>query len=227
MTLLFLGFFVSMKDIFGLLAQSTLIGFTAAATLGPIALLVIQRTLKDGWRIGMASGLGVALADGVYGLAGALGIAALTSLLVEHQAALRVVGGLALVYLGLKAAFTKLTPQPEAPHARPDPRTWLGATGSIFLLTLSNPMTILFFSAVFAGIGSQGAVLPGALTAGPGWFALGVFAGSFSWWVILSGVVSGLRARFRVDQLAWLNRISGLAIAAFGIWVLIQAVTAG
>jgi threonine/homoserine/homoserine lactone efflux protein len=200
--------------------QGLLIGFTAAATLGPIALLTIQRTLKDGWRIGVTSGLGVALADGLYGLAGALGMAALTSLLVENQVVLRVTGGLVLVYLGVKASLSKiqLTDDRETPTSRNS----VGAFASIFLLTLSNPMTILFFSAVFAGVSVEGVTPSGDLTARPGLFAAGVFAGSFIWWVILTSVVSALRSRFRLERLVWLNRISGMAIIGFGIWVLVE-----
>ena len=201
--------------------QGLLIGFTAAATLGPIALLTIQRTLKDGWRIGAASGLGVALADGLYGLAGALGMAALTSLLVENQVVLRVVGGLVLVYLGVKAALSSIKLADD--HGTPTSRNLVGAFVSIFLLTLSNPMTILFFSAVFAGISPGEAAAPGGLGSSPGLFAAGVFAGSLSWWVILTSLVSRIRSRFRLQRLVWLNRVSGMVITGFGIWVLAEA----
>jgi threonine/homoserine/homoserine lactone efflux protein len=202
------------------------IGFVAAATLGPIALVVIQRTLKQGWRVGVASGVGVALADGLFGLAGALGLAALTSLVIENQLWIRLVGGGILIYIGAKAFF--IAKQPEAlpeEGIAPSSSSLAGAAGSIFLLTLTNPMTIMFFSAVYAGL-----VMGDAVPAKLGWvglvsFSVGVFAGSFTWWVLLSSLVSAARQRFQLDKIAWLNRASGLLIAGFGLWVWMQLFT--
>jgi threonine/homoserine/homoserine lactone efflux protein len=203
--------------------QSYGIGFVAAATLGPIALIVIQRTLKHGWRVGAASGVGVALADSLFGLTGALGLAALTHVLVETQFWIRLVGGGILIFLGLKPFFTAQKPA-DLSAASPAPAAagLAGAAGSIFLLTLTNPMTILFFSAVYAGL-AAGEGFPADL----GWLGLagfsgGIFAGSFTWWLILSGVVATARQRFQLDRLVWLNRASGLWIAAFGLWIWAQ-----
>jgi putative LysE/RhtB family amino acid efflux pump len=97
----------------------------------------------------------------------------------------------------------------------------LAAAGSIFLLTLTNPMTILFFSAVFAGL-STGA--PASLRTEAVGFATGIFFGSLVWWLILSGGVSYLRSRFRLQQLQWLNKASGLAIVGFGVWILVSLI---
>lgn len=204
------------------LLNSFLIGFTAAATLGPIALLCIQRTIKHGRGIGLASGFGVALADGVYGLMGALGLNALTQLLLDSQIVLGAAGGGVLIFLGIRAF--RSTPNPEQ-FRRPTETSlggMLGAAGSIFLLTLSNPVTIMFFSAVYAGLMVSGGGLSNTISAAAGWFALFVFAGSFSWWVILVTFIFAVRQRFKIRQLLWLNRVSGLAIAGFGVWVLVR-----
>lgn len=200
--------------------QGFVIGFTAAAAIGPIAILLIQRTLARGWRYGAVSGVGVALADGLYGLIGGLGLTVITEFLIGQQNLLRVAGGMVLVYLGVKACLSK-----QAPEAVEEREVgvggYFGALVSMFLLTLSNAVTILFFAAVYAGLGA------GGISPAPGdaaLFALGVFSGSLSWWVILSTIVNTLRRRFKPEGLAWLNKLSGLVIAGFGVWVLAGAV---
>lgn len=128
--------------------------------------------------------MGVALADGLYGLVGALGIAGLTNLLTGYQTMLRAIGELALVYLGGKAVFSKISLSID--RAVPTSRSLARAFVSIFLLTLSNPMTVLFFSAVIAGISPGAVETIGTFSKQAGYFAAGVFAGSFTWWVILT-----------------------------------------
>jgi len=211
-----------MSESIRLITQSFLIGFTAAATLGPIAILCIQRTLKYGWRIGVASGFGVALADATYGLVGALGLKALTDFLVSGQRLLGVTGGLVLVIIGIRSFRSSGIASLDASAPDKKPPTALGAVVSILLLTLSNPVTIMFFSAVYAGLTVGGGDLAESVSAGFVPFALGVFAGSFSWWVILVTLVNTVRQRFNFNQLRWLNWASGLIIAGFGVWVLVR-----
>ena len=211
-----------MPDTMRLITQSFLIGFTAAATLGPIAILCIQRTLKYGWRIGVASGLGVALADATYGLVGALGLKALTDFLVSGQRLLGVTGGIVLVFIGIRSLLSTDIAHLDASAPDKKPPTVLGAVVSILLLTLSNPVTIMFFSAVYAGLTVGGSSLAESVSNGFVHFALGVFAGSFSWWMILVTFVNAVRQRFTINQLRWLNRVSGLVIAGFGMWVLVR-----
>lgn len=220
-----LGFFYNeMAETQTLLIKSFLIGFTAAATLGPIALVTIQRTLRQGRWIGLATGFGVALADGTYGLVGALGLSALTQLLLEVQQVLAFAGGGILVYLGVRAFRSTV----EKIQSKDSPETGtqgiLGAAASIFVLTLSNPVTIMFFSSVYSGLMISETGLGRVSLAGSGLFALGVFVGSFSWWVILVTVISAIRERFHVRQLGWLNKASGLAIAGFGLWVAVSVI---
>jgi threonine/homoserine/homoserine lactone efflux protein len=94
------------------------------------------------------------------------------------------------------------------------------------LLTLSNPVTIMFFSAVYAGLTVDGSGLADSVSAGFIFFAVGVFAGSLSWWMILVSFVNAVRQRFNFNQLRWLNRVSGLLIAGFGVWVLVRQILA-
>ncbi|MGD2027274.1 MAG: LysE family translocator [Anaerolineales bacterium] len=222
MTSLSLGFFIPMEEWIALFLNSYLIGFAAAATLGPIAMLLIQRTLRCGRRVGMVSGVGVALADALYGLVGALGLTALTRILTEHQALVRVIGGGVLVFIGLRSLISRLAFGDGEEIEGQVPTGLWGALFSIFLLTLSNPMTILYFSAVYAGLAAVGGGASSSGMTGAGLFPLGVFTGSLSWWMILASLVAKLRGRFRVAQLIWLHRAGGVVIAGFGIWILFQ-----
>jgi threonine/homoserine/homoserine lactone efflux protein len=194
------------------------IGFTVAAAVGPISLLCIERTLRRGWRIGLSSGFGVATADAFYGLIGGLGFTVITNFLVKQQTVLRLVGGVVLVFLGLKILLSK-SDLKAAEECSRGVGSYLGAYTSIFLLTLSNPMTIISFAAIYAGIGSLGL--------GSGWaaaaaFSLAIFIGSSLWWLVLISGVNQLRSRFKPALLMRLNRISGLVITGFGVVILWQ-----
>lgn len=191
-----------------LFARGLILGFTIAAAVGPISLLTIRRTLAHGRVYGLASGLGVALADSTYGAIAAFGLTAISSLLVSGRMLLGLVGGGFLVLLGWRTMRTR-----PGPVATADDRPGLvGAFLSIFGLTMTNPMTILSFAALFAGFGvTSGDVGAAALV------VVGVFCGSASWWLLLTAVVSALRGRVTLRALAWVNRLSGLALTVFGL----------
>ncbi len=190
--------------------RGLVIGFSIAAPVGPIGVLCIRRTLAEGRAVGFVSGLGAATADAAYGSIAALGLSAVTTVLVGHQTWLRLIGGAFLCYLGYRIFVSR-----PAENVRGTLDTRLaGAYTSTLLLTLTNPMTILSFAAVFAGLG-LGSAAGGARTAAL--MVLGVFLGSALWWAILSGVTGLLRARLEVRGLQWVNRLSGMVITAFGI----------
>ena len=192
------------------LGRGVLIGFSIAAPVGPIGVLCIRRTLADGPAAGLATGLGAASADAIYGMVAAFGLTWITGLLLGGQAWIRIVGGAFLLYLGLRTFFAR-------PGERPATASGAGlaaAYASTFLLTLTNPMTILSFVAVFAALGLGTARTDPASAAA---LVLGVFAGSALWWLTLSGLVGAFRARFDARALRWVNRVSGAIIVAFGI----------
>lgn len=201
---------------FSLLLKGLVMGFSIAAPVGPVGLLCIRRTLAKGRLSGLVSGLGAASADGLYGLLAGLGIGALAESLVSGQTWLRLGGGILLILLGLQTFFS----QPAQTPASVSSRGLLGDYFSTLALTLSNPLTILSFAAVFASLGlsSQGAysrAVAGLVT--------GVFCGSAAWWLLLSGAVGLLRERITPLQMRWVNRVSGLLIFAFGTWTVISA----
>ena len=186
------------------------IGFAIAAPVGPIGVLCIRRTLADGRLTGLACGLGAATADAGYGAVAGFGLTAVSSLLVRQQTAFQIVGGLFLCCLGIKTFLSRPAGQPAATRNA----SLTGAYVSTLLLTLTNPMTILSFAAVFAGLGlGSGTEDYVAAT----FLVSGVFIGSAIWWLLLSGGVGLLRGKLDLQWLPWLNRLSGLVLAVFGL----------
>ncbi len=187
------------------------IGFAVAAPVGPIGVLCIQRTLARGRLIGFVSGLGAAVADGVYGLIAASGLTVISGFLIDQQDWLALGGGLFLCYLAVRTFFRA----GQTDGARVDGGSGWTAFLSTFLLTLTNPTTILSFIAIFAGLGlaaSRGSVGEASL------LVLGVFLGSAAWWLLLAGGTGLMRERMlRGSGLTWVNRIAGLIIGGFGI----------
>lgn len=194
-----------------LFLRGLLIGLAIAAPVGPIGLLCIRRSLAGGFGAGFMTGLGAAAADGVYGAIAAFGLTAVSSFLVAQQTWLRLIGGAALIALGLSIALKKTTAGNAAADARAGSPA--GAFTQTFFLTLANPATILSFVAVFAGLG-LGEV---ASAAGAGIVVLGVFLGSAAWWLFLAGTSAALRRQMKPAAILWINRASGLGIAAFGV----------
>jgi threonine/homoserine/homoserine lactone efflux protein len=196
-----------------LFLRGLVIGLSIAAPVGPIGVLCIRRTLTQGRSYGLVSGLGAATADAVYGCVAGFGLTLISSFLVDQQVWLRLVGGAFLCYLGVKTLLAK--PAEEAAKARGT--GLLGAYASTLFLTLTNPMTILSFAAIFAGLGvaeTNGGYIPAAI------LVLGVFAGSALWWLLLSGGVSLFRKKFTPQALVWGNRVSGLVVMGFGVFAL-------
>jgi threonine/homoserine/homoserine lactone efflux protein len=198
---------------FSLLLRGLVIGLSIAAPVGPIGVLCIRRTLAQSRGYGLVSGLGAATADAIYGCIAGFGLTFVSRLLVDQQIWLRLVGGAFLCYLGVKTLLAKPSEQ-AVPVTGPG---LLGAYGSTFFLTLTNPVTILSFAAIFAGLGitETGGDYLSAAT-----LILGVFAGSALWWLLLSGGVSLFRAKFTPRALVWVNRISGLVVLGFGMTAL-------
>ena len=186
-----------------------ILGFTIAAAVGPISLLVIRRTLAEGRLYGLVSGLGVATADATYGAIAAFGLSAITDVLVNARQVLGLVGGLFLLWLAWRTIRSSPTEAATVTTAR---RGYAGAYLSILGLTLANPMTILSFGALFAGLGvTSGATGDAALV------VLGVLLGSTTWWIVLTTIIGTLRTRVTPRWIHRINIASGVVIGAFAI----------
>lgn len=201
-----------------LAVRGFVLGFTIAAAVGPISLLVIRRTLAEGRIVGLASGLGVATADGIYGAIAAFGLGAVTQVLVNARPVLGLVGGAFLLWL----AWSTARATPHDPASTPQRRGGLaGAYLSILGLTLTNPMTILSFAALFAGLGIAGGDLAGSTV-----LTVGVLLGSGAWWLLLTSIVSVVRGRITTAWIRRVNVASGVVIGVFAV-VAIASVVMG
>lgn len=193
--------------------QGMVIGFSIAAPVGPIGLLCIRRSIVKGTGYGFISGLGAATADTMYGAIAVFGLTMVANMLASFQSLLQLCGGLFLCYLGYHTYFSGTVRH----AASAESRGLVGAYMSVLLLTLTNPLTILAFVAIFAGLG----IGPGTadyITASL--FITGVFGGSALWWLLLTGAVGLFRANFSQRQMSLINKGSGIIIGCFGLIVL-------
>lgn len=196
-----------------------ILGFTIAAAVGPISLLVIRRTLSEGQLVGLVSGLGVATADATYGAIAAFGLGAISDALLNARQVLGLVGGVFLLWLAWTTARAAPT---EAATTTARRGGLAGAYLSILGLTLANPMTILSFGALFAGLGvTSGATGDAALV------VAGVLLGSTTWWIVLTTVVGAMRTRVTTAWIQRINVVSGVIIGAFAIVAIANAVLPG
>ena len=201
-----------MIENFIIFTRGLIIGISIAAPVGPIGVLCIRRTLAEGKLIGFLSGMGAATADMLYGAIAAFGLTVITDLLVENTFWLHILGGGFLLYLGIKTFFEK-----PANHAAIAVQGgYFGAYLSTFFLTITNPMTILSFAAIFAGTMFIGN------TNSPIMLVAGVFTGSATWWLTLSFGVGLMRDRLNQNIMIWINRVSGAVIITFGIIAIIS-----
>ncbi len=208
----------------GVFFKGMLIGLAIAAPVGPIGLLCIQRTLNNGRVSGLVSGLGAATADALYGFIAAFGLTLISAFLLKQQAWLAGIGGLYLCYLGMQMMRTsRATAEVDATiSGETQGLGALPAYASTLALTLTNPVTILSFLAIYAGLG---------LAAGVGDYGsasllvVGVFTGSALWWLTLSGVVNRLRHRVDAKAMHWINMGAGVVVIGFGVYALTGVVT--
>lgn len=200
-----------------ILLKGLVLGLAIAAPVGPIGLLCIHRSLHSGFRSGLATGMGAATADAVYGTIAAFGLTSISTLLIAQQFWIRIIGGIFLLYLGIKIIFSKPAQNRGKIETK---KSFMRNYISTFFLTITNPMTILSYIAVFAGLGL-------ASQAGHHWQAItlvtGVVLGSALWWLFLSaGVTLFLHHRLNAKALHWINYLSGIIIimlAIYALWI--------
>ena len=221
----------SLAPLFG---QSLLIGFSIAAPVGPIGLLTIQRTLNQGPAAGLATGMGAAVADAAYGAVGAFSVTVLIQMLTAARLPLAIGGAAFLLWMAWsiwRAPVAERAAQasgsagagPSQGGRSPMGGRELSETGGqrsdllrcfagTFVLTLSNPATILSFIAVFGALAGRLQV------ASPWTMIFGVLIGSALWWLLLSAVVGRLRERFDIRWRRRINVASALVLAGFALW---------
>lgn len=195
-----------------------IIGFTIAASIGPIGILCIRRSLANGYLSGLSSGMGIATADGFYGAIAAFGLTFISSFLVKQQIWLQIIGIIFLLYLGVKIFIEK---PKDNNKEKVESKGLLNDYLSIFFLTIINPMTILMFTGIFAGLGvgkeSENYVSASMLT-------LGVFTGSALLYLLLSIIFGVFGKKLKSNIIILVNKISGSIIIGFAIVTIISLV---
>lgn len=193
-----------------LLLKGIIIGFALALPIGPIGILCIRKTATEGHLSGMVVGFGAATADAVYGFVAAFGLTVISDALVTRQMWLRLIGGAFLCYLGIKTLLAK----PAESAQQTNGKGLLGSYVSTFLLTLTNPLSIIAFLGVFAGFGLRNTNLSIGSAAT---LIAGVFLGSALWFFLLSYGITLFREKINATGLGLVNKISGFLIIVFGL----------
>lgn len=205
-----------MAEMIVLFFESLVVGFSMAAPVGPVGVLCIRRSLRSGWRAGFVTGLGVAVADSLFGLVAGLGLTAVSQALIREEQWMRLFGGLVLLVVGLQ--IYRARPPAEGGEEKRESqwRNFLSA----FILAVTNPLTVLSFAAVFIGLGF------GNSTGENHWmaliFVLGIFLGSSVWWIVLSYGAAHFRRSITPHRLSWINKACGVLILLFAVGTLIS-----
>ncbi|MGG3280085.1 LysE/ArgO family amino acid transporter [Paenibacillus solani] len=166
------------------LMKGIILGFSIAAPVGPIGVLCIKKTLSQGRSYGFIAGLGAATADAIYGCIAAFGLTIISQFLLRQSNWINLLGAVFLLYLAYVTFRVPVRNSIEKNHAR---NNYYKTFGTTLFLTLTNPLTIVSFIGIFAGM-NIGPV-PGSSV----YSVLGVFIGSATWWLLLSFFVGLFR----------------------------------
>lgn len=196
--------------------KGVVVGFIVAVPVGPMGVLCIRRSLVQSRWLGFVTGLGVATADAFYAAVAGFGLTLISGFLTAQQHLLEFLGAIMLGWFGVKIFLSQ-------PSSESEPLTLTAALStyaSSTVMTLTNPATILTFVVLFAGFGfgAEATNLRATL------LVAGVFAGSATWWVILSQAVGLSRKRFSEGAIRWVNRGAGALTIAFGVFALVSAI---
>lgn len=197
-----------------------MVGFAICIPVGPIAVLILRRTIADGRLSGLVSGLGAAVADALIGTIAALFLAALMPAIEEHRGAIQLVGGAFIISMGV---FIFRTPPKIRETKRPiHERNLLVAFFSTCVLTLSNPITILSTTGIVAATGMGG---PETTMLHSATLVLGIFSASTFWWVFLCTCAHWLARKLGNGFIRVINLIAAILIIGFGVYLIADQIS--
>lgn len=203
-----------------ILLKGILLGLTVSMPLGPVGIILINRTIKRGFLSGFFSGLGLSTADTLLAVLSGLGFTVIISFLKEERLVITILSGLVLIAVGIKVFLSN--PVKELRNKEKGKKSLWRDYYSVFVLSISNPYTVFIFVAFFSGIRIKGDVKPELV---PFFLIPGVFIGTISWWLFLSYFLSRFKKNFRLRAIVRVNRIGGTAIVIIGIIVLLSLFT--
>jgi threonine/homoserine/homoserine lactone efflux protein len=194
--------------------KGIIIGFAMAVPIGPIGIMCIRKTLTEGKLRGLIIGLGAATADLLYGCVAAFGLTVISNTLFNERLWIRLVGGALLFFLGVRT----FRAHPADPHIPVNGNGILRSYLTTVFLTLTNPLTIFAFIAVFAALGLGNGLSYFSASA----LVAGVFTGSCLWFLFLSTGVTLFRNKLDLVGLQWVNRIAGILIIISGVIAIVS-----
>jgi len=198
----------------GFLLKGLLVGIVIAVPVGPVGILCIRRTILDGRLAGLFSGLGAASADSLFGIIAGFGLTVISDSLFYYQDLLRVGAAAFLLYVGISSLMSDPIARRRSDD---DPQGLFGDFASTFVLTITNPVTILSFVAIFGAIGFTGEE---ATMVHAAILVAGVWCGSFLWWIGLIAASGFLRLSFQRHHLVWISRGSGGVLVFAGVMLI-------
>lgn len=202
-----------------LLLKGILIGFLVSIPLGPIGILVIQRTVNKSRLAGLMSGMGAALSDTLYAVVAGFSLTFIIDFIRENELLFQAFGALVVLALGIHIFFKN--PVTDLRRNRLKGNTHFQDIISSFLVTISNPLTVFVFLAVFT---SSGVAINMENPYHSFFVILGIFSGAFIWWFSLSGIVSLVKHKINLRILWWINKAAGIIIVLFVLITIIFVV---
>ncbi len=200
-----------------ILLKGIVLGIAISMPLGPIGIILVNRTIKRGFFSGFFSGLGIALADTLLAALGGIGFNVIVGFIKEQRFVISIVAGIIIIGVGLKVLLSN--PVKDFRNREKANKSFWRDFYSLFVLTISNPYTIFIFVAFFSGIHINGTINPGLV---PFFLIPGILIGAVAWWFMLSYFVSRYKKKIRLRKIVKLNKVAGMAIVVLGAFILLS-----
>lgn len=192
-------------------------GLLVSIPPGPVGAMCIKRTINRGIRSGVVTGIGAASADTLYAIIAGLGVGYVINFIEQERYWIQLVGAAIILIIAIKLFYTN--PAVEFRNNRTKKTNLFEEFVSVFFITLSNPLVVFIFIALFAGFN----LLDGPNRYLSALFLIGgVFSGAMLWWFSLSVLVDRFRNRIRLKNIWWLNRILGIIVFGCGVLALLK-----
>lgn len=205
-----------MISAFEILLKGMVLGLIVSVPLGPIGIILINRTIKRGVLSGIFSGLGLGIADVIQAIIAGLSFSLIISFIKEERFVLSIIAGLVIIAAGVKIFLSN--PVRDFRNRDHSGKSLWRDFYTVFILSITNPYTVLIFVAFFSGFPVKADIRQEMV---PFILIPGIFIGTMAWWTTLSWLVSRFRERIRLRALVRINRASGIIIVGIGIAVLI------
>ncbi len=203
-----------------ILLKGIVLGLMVSMPLGPIGIILINRTIKRGFLSGFFSGLGLASADTILAILAGLGFTVIIGFLKEERLLITIIAGITIIGVGIKVFMSN--PVKDFRNKEKGNKSLWRDFYSVFVLSITNPYTVFIFVAFFSGIHIAGNVRPEQMP-----FSLfpGVFLGAIAWWFFLSYFLSRFKKKIRLRRIVMINKAGGITIIIIGIIVLLSVFT--